>query len=107
MIKSLTRLARGFLGIWSELRRLRILLEWILCNGLTGEWAGQRLTIHALGLPPTSKEQREAEAEKNEYQADPDEELLAADALVDFYKRKSKGETIDPSEPGSDWNPYA
>lgn len=109
MIKALARFARGVVGVWSELRKLRTLLEWVLCNGLTGTFGAQSFTIHALGLPPSEKEQRAAEGEKVEHVGMVDEETLAADRLVDVYRRRAagRGVEIDPEDPAGEYDLFS
>lgn len=102
-MKSLIKLTRAFVGVWSEFRRIRLLLEWIMTNGLVGTIGPDRFELYPTGLPPTAKEIKDAVAEKIEY-SEVDEEVLAGQRAVELLKRRAKGEEIDPSEPGADWS---
>lgn len=102
-IKSVSRLARGFFGIWSELRKIRELIEWGYWNGLSGSMAGTsektgafhvNLTINPLGLVPTEKEKQAAEEEKYEWNQLENEEDRAATALMDYFKQKREGKDV-------------
>ena len=109
MIKALLRLARAFTGLWGEVRRVRLLIEWLFLNGLTGtatipEIGTVRFSIQPPNLPPTAQEIAEAEKEGVEFQ-EMDEEAEAGERAIALLKRRAKGEIVDEDEPGSDWEP--
>ncbi len=106
MIKAILKLARAFTGIHSRLRRLTQLLEWIMQNGIYGKLGDDEFVIYAPGLPPTEKQIKQAVSEEQEYRPVPDEEELATQHAIDLYKRRARGEEIDESDPGKDWDFY-
>lgn len=105
-------LRRPNIGIWAEIRKLRILIEWMLCNPFTIQGSiGQlplRMTLVPVGLPPSSKDITDSEADKQEtvpYDAD-GEERMAGVRAMEILKKRHKGETIDDDDPGKDWDPF-
>lgn len=92
-MKSLLRLARGFYGIWSQLRRLNRLLEHIVLH---------HPAFDGIGLPPTEREVRAAMEEPIET-VPVDEEFIAGQRALEILRKRRKGERFEEGEPGEDW----
>lgn len=107
-MKSLLQIARAFVGVWGELRRIRLLLEWMMQVGVAA-----RVQIPTLGtvnlevfpprLPPTKAESTAAEKETIEYQSS-DEEAYATEEAIRILKARAKGESLPDDDPGRDFD---
>lgn len=86
-LKSLFSFARGSIGIWSELRKIRQLFEWYLDHS-------------DIGLPPSARSAREAVNDKAEH-GELDEEQLADAAVQQLLKDLAEGKEVDTK-----WRPW-
>lgn len=86
-LKSLLSSARGSIGIWSELRKLRQLFEWYLQNT-------------EIGLPPSTRDATASKLDPSEHtilDEDTEADLAVAQLLRDLGEGK---------DPGTKWRPW-
>jgi hypothetical protein len=103
MIRSLINLARGSLGIYSQLRRLVAILEHNLEAGIVVRGPGGIYVVEG-SLPATKSEIKIAA--KEQYESIPyDEEAMAGEAVKELLLKRRRGEDVS-EHPGKDWSPY-
>lgn len=104
ILSSVTRSVRGFFGFYAEMRRCRLLLEWLFLNGITGRLGDMSFTIDPVNLPPTKADIKAAVKERVEsIPIEQDEELYASRRALELLQWRARGEVIDDDEPGADW----